>query len=105
MTALLTAPVGTAGDLTLRAKALLKDTGWFVRCEGETDLARMQQVLRVGSIVQIEGIGALHTGKYLVWSVRHTLEADSHKMKFVFVRNALGPEPTSAGGGLPGGLQ
>ena len=104
MTTLLTAPVDNAGELTLRAKALLRDTGWFVRCAGETDLARMQQVLRVGSIVQIEGIGALHTGKYLVWSVRHTLEADSHKMKFVLMRNALGPEPTGAGGGLLGGL-
>ncbi|MDD5034286.1 MAG: contractile injection system protein, VgrG/Pvc8 family [Methylococcaceae bacterium] len=104
MSAMLTAPVDDAGELKLRAQALLRDAGWFVRCEGEADLARMQQVLRVGTLVQIEGVGALNTGKYLVWSVRHTIQADSHKMKFVFVRNAVGPEPSGGGGGLLGGL-
>ena len=102
MTVILTTPVDDAGELSLRAQALLRDAGWFVRCEGESDLSRMKKVLRTGNVVQVEGVGALHTGKYLVWSVRHTIGADVHKMKFVLMRNAVGPEPT--GNGLLGDL-
>jgi phage protein D len=103
ITVLLTAPVDEAGELSLRAKALLRDAGWFVRCEGETDVARLKAVLRAGAVVQVAGIGSLNSGKYYVWSVRHSLTADSHKMKFVLVRNAVGAAP-SGGGGLLGGV-
>jgi len=102
MTTLLTAPVDDTGELTLRAQSLLREAGWFVRCEGEADVARLKGVLRVGTVVQLNGIGAVHSGKYYVWSVRHTITADSHKMKFVLVRNAVG-SPPSGGGGLLGG--
>ena len=100
---LLTAPVDDAGELVLRSKAVLRDAGWFVRCEGEADVARLNAILRVGALVQIGGIGSLNSGKYYVWSVRHMLASDSHRMKFVLVRNAVGPKP-SGGGGLIGGL-
>lgn len=103
MTVILTAPVDDAGELTLRAESLLREAGWFVRCEGEADVARLNAVLRVGTVVQLNGIGAMHSGKYYIWSVRHTITADSHKMKFVLVRNAVGSLPAS-GGGLLGGL-
>lgn len=102
MTVLLTTPVDSPGELTLRAQALLREAGWFVRCEGEADLSRLKAVLRAGTLVGINGAGSLNSGNYLVWSVRHTITADSHKMKFVLVRNAVGAE--SSGGGLPGGL-
>jgi hypothetical protein len=98
-------PASTAGELNLRAQGLLADSGWFVRCSGETDVARLNAILRVGSIVAIQNIGSLHSGKYLVWSVRHTIAGDSHKMQFVLVRNAVGPEASSTGlGGLLRGL-
>jgi hypothetical protein len=103
MTALLTAPVDSADELSFRAKAMLADGAWFVRCEGEADLGKLGKVLRVGMIVRLDGIGALHSGKYLVWSVRHTITGVSHRMKFVFLRNAVGPAAAS-GGGLLGGL-
>jgi phage protein D len=93
MTVLLTAPVDDAGELTLRAQSLLREAGWFVRCEGESDLARLGTVLRVGSIVELQGAGTLHSGKYLVWSVRHSIGAVDHTMKFVLVRNAVGSPP------------
>jgi phage protein D len=102
MTALLTAPVDDAGELSLRAQALLREAGWFVRCEGEADVARLKMVLRAGAVVALAGVGSLHSGNYLVWSVRHTITQDSHKMRFTLVRNAMGPEPS--GGGLSGGL-
>lgn len=98
MTVMLTAPVDDAQELTLRAQALLQEAGWFVRCEGEVDVSRLNAILRVGTVVQVNGAGALNSGKYFVWSVRHSITADSHKMKFVLVRNAVGPPPS--GGGL-----
>jgi phage protein D len=102
MTVLLTAPVDSAGELRLRAQSLLRESGWFVRCEGEADVFRLQTILRVNTIVEIEGVGSLNSGKYYVWSVRHTITADAHKMKFVLVRNAVGS--SASGGGLLGGL-
>jgi hypothetical protein len=103
---LLAAPADSSDELTLRAQGFLEDANWFARCEGETDSARLQAVLRVGTVVAIEGIGSINSGKYLVWSVRHTIGAESHKMHFVLVRNAMGPAPSSSGGltGLLGGL-
>jgi hypothetical protein len=103
MTVLLTAPVDDSGELTLRAQSLLREAGWFVRCEGEADVSRLKAVLRVGTVVQIEGIGSLHSGKYYVWSVRHVITQEAHKMKFVLVRNAVGPQP-SVDSGVLGGL-
>ena len=103
MTVILTTPVDDAGELKFRAQSLLREAGWFVRCEGEADVSRLNAILRVGTVVQIEGVGSLNSGKYYVWTVRHTITADAHKMKFVLVRNAVGPAP-SGGGGLLGGL-
>ena len=103
MTVMLTAPVDDAGELRLRAQSLLREAGWFVRCEGEANVFRLNAILRVGTVIQIEGVGSLNSGKYYVWSVRHTITADAHRMKFVLVRNAVGPLP-SGGGGLLGGL-
>lgn len=103
MTVMLTATVDDAQELSLRAQSLLREAGWFVRCEGEADISRLKAVLRVGTIVQINGAGSLNSGKYFVWSVRHTISKDSHKMKFTLLRNALGPTPTG-GSGLLGVL-
>ncbi len=104
ITVLLTAPVDDGGELRLRAQALLREANWFVRCEGEADVARLRAILRVGTVVQMEGIGSLHSGKYYVWSVRHAITQEAHKMKFVLVRNAVGPQPSNGAGGLLGGL-
>ncbi len=101
MTVLLAAPVDDAQELAQRARSLLREAGWFVRCEGEADAARLGAILRVGTVAAVEGVGGLFSGNYLVWSVRHKIEADSHKMAFVLLRNAVGP---AAGGGGLGGL-
>jgi phage protein D len=103
VTVLLAAPVDDAGELLQRSRAVLRDAGWFVHCEGECDIARLNQVIRAGTVVEIAGIGSVHSGKYLVWSVRHTITQDTHKMRFVLARNAVGPAPTGSGilGELP----
>lgn len=104
MTVLLTAPVDDAGELSLRATAVLRDAGWFVRCEGEADVARTNAILRAGTVVQLDGLGSLHSGKYFVWSVRHRIDSETHKMRFVLVRNAVGPDPAGGAGGLLSGI-
>jgi phage protein D len=98
MTVLLAAPVDNAGELAQRARSLLRESAWFVRCEGETDLARLGTVLRAGSLVRLDGLGSLYSGRYLAWSVRHTITAESHRMRFVLARNAVGPAPGGSGG-------
>lgn len=100
MKALLTATVGDAGELQQRSRSLLREASFFVRCTGEGDLDGLGAVLRAGTIVQIDGAGSLHSGKYYVWSVRHHIAPDAHGMRFVLVRNAVGPAPSAGGGGL-----
>jgi phage protein D len=104
MTVMLTATVDSADELTLRAESVLREAGWFVRCTGQADVARLNAVLRVGTVVQINGAGNLNSGNYFVWSVRHTIDKQAHKMNFVLVRNAIGTPPSGAAsvlGGLP----
>lgn len=94
MTVLLTTPVDDAGELTLRAQSVLREGGWFARCEGEIDAGRINKVLRAGTVVMVNAAGALNSGKYYVWNVRHSIASGSHTMKFVLVRNAVGPRPS-----------
>lgn len=104
MTVLLGGLADSGGELLLRNQAVLRDAGWFVRSEGETSVDRLGRVLRVGDIVQIDGVGSLNSGSYLVWSVRHTIASDAHRMRFVLYRNAVGPPPSGGVGGRLGGL-
>ena len=95
---LLTTQAVDAGTLAQRARSVLRDAGWFVRCQGSTDTSRLGAILRAGTIVEVEAAGALHSGKYLVWSVRHHITANAHEMTFVLMRNAVGA--ASPAGGL-----
>jgi len=88
-TVILTA-AADAPMLAPRATGLLRDAQWFARCEGSTDLALLKQVLRVGTVVEVDGTGAQLSGSYLVWSVRHSITTRAHTMAFVLVRNAVG---------------
>jgi phage protein D len=96
--ALLSAPVDDGGELLLRAQSLLREAGWFVRCQGSADAGRLGSIIRAGMVARLDAAGALHSGNYLVWSVRHRISAESHMMDFVLRRNAVGAAP----GALPG---
>ena len=103
MKAMLTTTVDDVGELTMRATSLLREGGFFVRCTGAVDLSALGTVLRVGTLVTVNGIGSVHSGNYYVWSVHHTIHLDSYQMGFVLVRNAVGTAPAAAGD-LLGGL-
>jgi phage protein D len=100
VTALLTTTAADAGTLTQRADSFLRESGWFVRCQGTTDADRLGSILRVGTVAKRDAAGGLHSGNYLVWSVRHHITAEKHEMAFVLVRNAVGtaPPPAPTGG-------
>ena len=100
MTVLLAVPVDSASELALRAQSVLREADWFVRCDGDADVERLGVVLRAGMIVALVGVGALHSGRYLVWSVRHRITQEAHTMKFVLLRNAVGNPPAGGAGGL-----
>lgn len=96
LTALLTTTAADAGTLTQRTDSLLREAGWFVRCEGTTDADRLGSILRAGTIAKIDAAGAMFSGNYLVWSVRHKITAEKHEMAFVLVRNAVGAAAASS---------
>jgi phage protein D len=100
MTVLLATAVDSAGELTQRAQGVLRESGWFLRCEGEADVERLGVVLRAGMLVALSGIGALHSGTWIVWTVRHQLTQEAHKMTFTLLRNAVGNPPSGGSGGL-----
>ena len=97
-TALLTAAADPP-ELPHRTAGLLREAGWLVRCEGTVDAERIGTLLRVGTVVTIEGAGTLHSGNWFVWSVRHVITQDAYLMRFTFVRNAMGP--AAAGRAVP----
>jgi hypothetical protein len=101
VTSLLTPTVNDGQELTLRSQSVLIEAGWFVRCTGTAEVARLGSILRAGTIAQLNAAGSLHSGKYYVWSVRHKITAESHTMNFVMLRNAVGAPATP--GPLPGG--
>jgi phage protein D len=98
VTALLTTNAADSATITQRANSLLRDAGWFVRCQGATDADLLGSILRVGQVVALAALGAIHSGNYLVWSVKHKITAQKHEMHFVLVRNAIGTPPAPASG-------
>jgi hypothetical protein len=99
-TVLQTSIVDSAGELLQRAQGVLTETNWFMRCEGEADVERLGVALRAGMLVALVGIGAVHSGTWLVWTVRHRLTQEAHKMTFTLLRNAAGAPPAGGSGGL-----
>lgn len=93
MTVALTAAADDADELRRRAASLLREGDFFARCSGTVDLDVLGQVLRVGTLARVTGAGAVNSGKYFVWSVRHTIQPAKYTMSFVLVRNAVGNPP------------
>ncbi len=99
VTAVLTTTGADSGTITQRATSLLREAGWFVRAEGSTNADILGSILRVGAIVAVNAAGAIHSGNYVVWNVRHKITRQSHDMAFTLMRNAIGtaPAPSLAG--------
>jgi phage protein D len=87
---LIVAPVDDAGDLKSRGEAALIEADFFVTVTGETTAHALGAVLRAHTVVGLQGIGTRHSGPYFVSSVRHLIDATTHRMEFELVRNGWG---------------
>jgi hypothetical protein len=88
--ALVTAPVDDVGDLKSRGEAALIEADFFVTATGETTALALGAVLHAHTMVQLQGVGTRHSGPYFVSSVRHLIDATTHRMEFELVRNGWG---------------
>lgn len=86
----LVAPVDTAAELVQRAEGLLIEEGWFVRASCETSVKLLGKLVRAHTVVQLDGAGSRHGGKYFVAGVRHVINHETHLMGLDLVRNAWG---------------
>jgi hypothetical protein len=91
-TRLLHLPVAAddAGDLTGRSEGVLIEAGWFIRATGETSVNEAGDVVRAHTVVELQGLGTRHSGKYFVAGVKHTIDAEAHRMTVILVRNGWG---------------
>jgi hypothetical protein len=88
--ALISAPVDDAGDLKSRSEATLIEADFFVTVTGETTAQALGAVLHAHTTVELQGVGKRHSGPYFVSSVRHLVDATTHRMEFELLRNGWG---------------
>jgi phage protein D len=84
------APVDDADDLKGRGEGALIEAGWFIRATCQTSFRALGTVLRPDSLVDLQGLGKRHSGKYWVYGVRHQIDASAHAMELELYRNAWG---------------
>jgi phage protein D len=83
-------PADDAGDLTGRSEGALIEAGWFIRAQGETSVHEAGDIVRAHTVVELQGLGTRHSGKYFVCGVKHTIDASAHRMLVKLVRNGWG---------------
>jgi hypothetical protein len=88
----LAAPVDDVGDLLQRAEGALIEEGWFVRACCQTYLSSLHKLVRAHTVVQLDGAGSRHGGRYFVTGVRHVIDANDHRMEIDLARNAWGAQ-------------
>ncbi len=85
-------------ELPQRTAAVLREAGWFSRCQGEADLDRLDAIIRAATVIAMSGAGTAHSGNWFVWRVNNLIAVDSCRTRFTLVRNAIGPAGGSSGG-------
>jgi hypothetical protein len=85
-----TAPADDAGELSARGNGALTEAGWFLRGSLETSAQALGKIVRAHTIVEIDGAGTRHSGKYFVAGVRHLIDQTAHRMQVELVRNGWG---------------
>lgn len=91
-------PVDNAGALDARARAVLRDSQWFIQATCSTNLHRLCNIVRFHTLVQVDGAGSRYSGKYYVTGVKHNIDAAAHKMDIELARNAWGTESSGSTG-------
>ena len=84
------APGDDSAMVQARARGAAFEAEWFVQVSLETTLAALGTAVRAHDVVEIQGLGSLHSGRYFVSAVRHLIDATAHRMSVELVRNAWG---------------
>ncbi len=79
--------VSDQADLQGRAEALLMESGWFVSARVTARLSLLGSVVRPFTLINLDGVGARHSGRYLVSRVLHRIDGSDHLMTIDLVRN------------------
>ncbi len=97
------APSDDAGNMQARSEAALMEAEWFIRATCRTSLHSLGGLVRAHTVVNVQGAGSRHSGKYYVAGVRHIIDANAHIMELELIRNAWN---AGAGGvqGLTSGI-
>lgn len=82
--------VDDAGALSARSRGALRDAQWFIKATCQTSLHRLCDIVRAHTIVNVEGAGSRHSGKYYVTGVKHKIDASTYLMDLEMERNAWG---------------
>ena len=86
-TAHVSAPVDDSADLQARSEGTLIDASFFLRASGSTTASVLGKVLRSHTLVNVRGAGTRHSGVWFCSRVRHSIDADEHRMDFDLIRN------------------
>ena len=81
---------GNQEELQSRAESALTDAGWFVGATASTTTHMLGGILNPHDVVEVEGLGPVHSGPYQVKAVTHVINAADHFMDIQLRRNAVG---------------
>lgn len=90
----LSPPVDSAGTLSARAEAALKDAQWFINGSCKTTLNRICDIIRIHTIVNVQGAGTRFSGKYYVVGVKHHIDTAIHSMEIELSSNSWNTKDT-----------
>lgn len=82
--------VDDAGALNARSRSALREAQWFINATCRTSLHRLCNIVRFHTIVQVQGAGSRHSGKYYVTGVKHKIDAAAYSMELEMQRNGWG---------------
>jgi hypothetical protein len=84
------ATAGNQDELHARAESALTEAGWFVEATASTTAHMLGGVLLPHDVIEVEGLGSVHSGPYQVKAVTHVINAADHFMDIELRRNAIG---------------
>lgn len=81
---------GNQEELHRKAEAALTEAGWFVNATASTTAHLLGGVLIPHEVVEVEGLGSVHSGPYQIKAVTHVINSADHFMDIQLRRNAIG---------------
>lgn len=81
-------PVDDGGTMQARSIAALNESKWFIQASCRTSFNRLCKLVRLHTVVNVQGAGTRHSGKYYVTGVKHNIDDAAHIMDLELARYA-----------------